>query len=143
MTQHERGVIERFFDYLTARDWESLATVFSPDVERVGPFGDRALGRERYVDLLAGLVPADYRNDVHRITYASDRRSAFARVTEHLGYPEQELHLEEAYSFQIGEDDLLSRVEVFWQTPESDPGGFGSATSEDSYASNRPGRPEA
>jgi ketosteroid isomerase-like protein len=131
------GIIERFFECLSARDWESLASVLAPDVERFGPFGDRVVGRRRYLDLLAGTVPLDYRNDVHQVTYAADGRSCFARVTEHLSYPEQDLHLQEAYSFHIDEAGVVSLVEVFWQTPQLDPGGLGSAGSEESFAARR------
>jgi hypothetical protein len=122
MAQHESGIVERFFECLTARDWEALGEVLSPEVERVGPLGDRVVGRRRYLDLLSGAVPARYHNDVHRVTYALDGRSGFARVTEHLAYPERELHLEEAYSFHIDEAGVVSRIEVFWRTPSSDPG---------------------
>jgi hypothetical protein len=130
------AAIERFFVALSARDWESFAGVLAPDVTRIGPFGDRVSGRERYVDLLRGLVPSAYGNDVHRITCAPDGRTAFARVTEHLGYPDRELHLEEAYAFGIGDDGQVTLVEIFLQTPDADPGGFGSATSAESYASS-------
>lgn len=128
--------IEQFFDFLTARDWEGLGGVLAPDVERVGPFGDRVVGRTRYLDFLAGVVPADYRNDVVRITYAPDRRSGFGRVTEHLGYPDRELHLEEVYSFTLDEDGVIAHIEIFWQHPDAEPEGFGSATSPESYASD-------
>jgi hypothetical protein len=127
------GVIERYFEHMTAHEWESLGAVLAPGVERVGPFGDRVVGRDRYVDMLRTLVPGQYGNDLHRVTYAPDTRSGFARVTEHLVYPGQEFHLEEAYSFEIDERGLLSRVEIYWQTPDLDPGGFGSATSEESF----------
>ena len=125
-----RDVVERFFEHLSALDWASLRGVLAADVERVGPFGDRVTGREDYVEFLAASVPADYRNDVHLITYAIDGRSAFARVTEHLGYPDQDLHFEETYLFGLDEAGLVARVEVFWQTPQLDHGGFGSATEE-------------
>jgi limonene-1,2-epoxide hydrolase len=120
------GVVERFFDHLSARDWASLKKDVAHEVERVGPFGDRIAGRDRYVALLEEAVPEDYRNDVHLVTYAADGRSAFARVTEHLGYPNQPLHLEEAYTFTLDGEGLVSRIEVFWQTPQYDPGGFWS-----------------
>jgi ketosteroid isomerase-like protein len=128
------GVVERFFAHLTARDWDRFGALLAEEVERVGPFGDRAVGRDRYVDLLRALVPSDYGNDVHRVIYAADGRSAFARVTEHLVYPHGTFHLEEAYAFEIGAGGSIDRLEVFWQTPGSDPAGFGSATSEESYA---------
>jgi hypothetical protein len=127
------GGVERFFEHLSARDWTSLKKDVArevervgPFVERVGPFGDRIAGRDRYVALLEEAVPDDYRNDVHLVTYAADGRSAFARVTEHLGYPNQPLHLEEAYTFTLDGEGLVSRIEVFWQTPQYDPGGFWS-----------------
>jgi ketosteroid isomerase-like protein len=129
------GVVERFFANLTARDWAGLGALLAEDVERVGPFGDRVVGRARYLDLLRGLVPSDYGNDVHRITYAADGRGAFARVTEHLVYPRGTFHLEETYAFEIGETGSIDRLEVFWQTPDRDPAGFGSATSAESFAS--------
>jgi limonene-1,2-epoxide hydrolase len=129
------GTIERFFTTLSARDWDAFALVLASGVERIGPFGDRVRGRDRYVDLLRGLVPSAYGNDVHRITCAADGGSAFARVTEHLGYPDRELHLEEAYAFALDHDGLISLVEVFLQTPTADPGGFGTAASAESYAS--------
>ena len=139
MAEHEGGIVERFFECLTARDWEALGAVLAPGVERVGPFGDRVVGRRRYLDLLSGVVPPRYGNDVHRVTYASDGRSGFARVTEHLAYPDQELHLEEAYSFHIDESGAISRVEVFWQTPSSDLRDVASAPSGQSGASSSAG----
>jgi hypothetical protein len=114
------GTIERFFGCLSARDWAGLGMLLSPQVERTGPLGDLVSGLANYLNLLRESVPESYGNDIHRITYALGGRSAFARVTEHLGYPDQELHLEEAYFFQIDERGLIARVEIFWQSPPSD-----------------------
>jgi ketosteroid isomerase-like protein len=115
------GIIERFFGHLSARDWASLGGVLAPEVERIGPFGDRVSGRDHYLAMLKEAVPADYRNDVHRVTYSADRRAAFARVTEHLGYPGHTLHLEEAYAFELDGGGWVRRIEVFWQTPQYKP----------------------
>ncbi len=112
------GSVERFFEHLSARDWASLRGDLTPDVERVGPLGDRVSGRERYLAMLEEAVPIDYGNDVHLVTYAADGLAAFARVTEHLGYSERRLHLEETYVFGLDSDGLVTRVEVFWQTPQ-------------------------
>ena len=128
------GVVERYFVHLTARDWAGLAVLLADDVERIGPFGDRVCGRARYLDLLRRVVPDDYGNDVHRVIYAADARSAFARVSEHLAYPHRVFDLEETYAFEIAPGGSIARIEVFWQTPDADPGGFGSAGSEASYA---------
>jgi ketosteroid isomerase-like protein len=115
------GIVERFFEHLSARDWASLRDVLTPDVQRVGPFGDRVSGRDRYLAMLEEAVPADYRNDVHLVTYSADGRAAWARVTEHLGYPDRTLHLEEAYAFGLDSGGLVGRIEVFWQTPQYEP----------------------
>ncbi|HSZ37614.1 MAG TPA: nuclear transport factor 2 family protein [Acidimicrobiales bacterium] len=112
-----RGAVERFFEHLTARDWEALRGDLAPEVVRVGPLGDRVEGRDRYLAMLADAVPGEYGNDVHVVTYAADGRSAFARVTEHLGYPNETMHLEEAYAFGLDDDGTVRRIEVFWQTP--------------------------
>jgi hypothetical protein len=117
------GPVERFFEHLSARDWELLRLDLAPGVERVGPFGDRVSGRDHYLAMLEDAVPADYRNDLHLVTYAADGRSTFARVTEHLGYPDALLHLEEAYAFGFDGAGLVSRIEVFWQTPQDRPNG--------------------
>lgn len=116
------GRVERFFAHLSARDWGSLRDDLASDVARVGPFGDRVVGRDRYLAMLEAAVPADYHNDVHLVVYAADGRAAFARVTEHLGYPDQTLHLEEAYAFGLDGGGMVTRIEVFWQTPQYDPG---------------------
>ena len=116
------GPVERFFEHLSARDWASLRGELAPEVERIGPFGDRVAGRDRYLAMLEEAVPDDYGNDVHLVTYAADGRAAFARVTEHLSYPNQTLHLEEAYVFGLDDAGRVRRVEVFWQTPQDDTG---------------------
>lgn len=136
MTSSAIDIVERFFSHLTAREWNHLGPILYEDVLRIGPFGDQITGRQAYLDFLRATVPSDYGNDVQRIISTPDERFAFAKVTEHLRYEEVEFHLDEAYSFDIGEDGLICRVEVYWQTPQFDPGGFGSATSDDSYASS-------
>ena len=132
-------VVASFFVRLTARDWASFGDLLAADVERIGPFGDRITGRERYVAFLAGSLskeygPEAYGNDVHGVVCSPDGRTACARVTEHLAYPDRALHLEEAYWFHLQADGVVARIEIFWQTPGNDPGGSGSAGSEESDA---------
>lgn len=117
------GTIERFFGCLSARNWAGLGMVLSPEIDRIGPLGDLVHGKANYLELLRESVPEVHGNDIHRITYALGAASAFVWVTEHLGYPDQELHLEEAYFFQIDQRGLITRVEIFWQSHESGPDG--------------------
>jgi hypothetical protein len=135
--------VERYFFHLTAREWSDLGTFLAQEVLRIGPYGDQLTGRQVYLDFLRTTVPADYGNDVLRIVSTPDGLFAFAKVTEHLRYEEVEYHLDEAYSFEIGEDGLIRRVEIYWQTPQFHAGGFGSATSEDSYASKGSTNPDS
>ncbi len=136
LTSVATDIVEHFFSHLTAREWNELGTILDQEVLRIGPFGDQLTGRQVYLDFLRAIVPTDYGNDVRRIISTPDGLFAFATVTEHLRYGEEEYHLDEAYSFDFGEDGLICRVEIFWQTPQNDPGGFGSAASDDSYASS-------
>lgn len=111
-----QGVVDRYFLHLSGRDWTSLGAVLAEDVVRVGPLGDEVSGRAPYLELLKDSVPERYSNDVRQVVYASGGTSAFARVTEHLFYPGNELHLEETYAFEIARE-VITRVEVFWQSP--------------------------
>ena len=129
MASRTTDLVQRFFSHLTARDWDELSTILDHEILRIGPFGDGLSGRQVYLDFLRAAVPPDYGNDVRRIIATPDGRFAFATVTEHLRYEEEEFHLDEAYSFEIGENGLITRIEIYWQTPHNDPGGFGSAAS--------------
>ena len=135
MTSSATDIVERFFSHLTAREWDGLGAIIDQEVMRIGPFGDQLTGRQIYLDFLRATVPPEYGNDVLRIISSPDGLFAFAKVTEHLRYGEVEFHLDEAYSFELGDDGMIRRVEVYWQTPQNDPGGFGSASSDDSYTS--------
>jgi hypothetical protein len=115
------GVIERLFDRLTAGDWAGFGALLSPDAERIGPWGDRMEGRDRYVEMMAGPL-RDGRGttwDVHQIVYARGGQSGFARVTADLG-PGLGMPFErfdQILAFTMNDAGLICRVEVFWQTP--------------------------
>ena len=68
------GVIERLLGRLIAGDWAGYRALLSPDAERIGPYGDRMVGRDGYVAMMAGPLK-DGRGttwDVHQVVYASD-----------------------------------------------------------------------
>jgi len=115
------GVIERMFERMTACDWAGFGALLTPDVERIGPWGDRMVGRDRYVETIAGPL-RDGRGttwDVHQIVYAPERESGFARVTANLGpglgAPFE--RFDQVLAFTMDEEGLIRRLEVFWQTP--------------------------
>ena len=115
------GVIEEFLGRLTVGDWTGFGALLSPDAQRIGPYGDQIVGRDHYVDLVAGPLK-DGRGttwDVHQIAYTPDGQSGFARVTANLGpglgLPYE--RFEQILALTLDEDGLVCRVEVFWQTP--------------------------
>jgi hypothetical protein len=111
------GVIERVFDCLIAGDWAGYGALLSPDAERIGPLGDRIVGRERFVEMMA--EPSQGATwEVHQIVYAPDGRSGFARVTALLPPGRADFEqFAETLAFEMDDAGLVSRVEVFWQTP--------------------------
>ena len=119
------GVVETMFEHLAVYDWDSFRLLLSIDIERIGPFGERVVGRDAYVELMAGGAQqsGDDGNrttwDVHYVAYTHDRRSAFARVTAHV--PQPELRIEQVLAFQLDENGLICRIEVFWRNPRSGP----------------------
>ena len=120
------GVVERMFEHLAAQDWDSFRALLSTDVERIGPFGERVVGRDAYVELMASAKQptsdADRHRttwDVHCVAYTQDRRSAFARVTAHVPQGDRELRIEQTLAYKIDENGLLSGIEVFWRDPRS------------------------
>ena len=115
------GVIEQFFSRLIAGDWYGLRALLAPEMERIGPWGDRIVGRDRCIEMMTS-IPSGPSNvpDVHRIAYTPDRRSGFARSTAHpaLG-PVSEI--EQILEFVMDDQGLVSLIGVFWQTPDSAP----------------------
>ena len=119
------GVVERLFDRLSVSDWDGFASLLSANVERIGPVGERLVGRDAYLELIAGPESeSDDESqrttwDVHCIAYGPDARSAFARVTARVPRPGQELQIEQTLAFSIDPDGLIACVEVFWRDPRS------------------------
>ena len=118
------AVVERMFEHLTARDWDAFGALLSTGVERIGQFGERVVGRDAYVEFMAGgeqPTSDDDRPtwDVHCVAYTDDGRSAFARVTAHVPQGDRELRIEEVLAYQIDESGLISGIEVFWRDPRS------------------------
>ena len=118
------GAVERFFQTLIERDWDAFHALLAVDVARVGPQGERLVGRDEYVEYMTGTASAPDGTqqttwDIHSVGYGADGRSAFARVTAHI--PQWDLHFEETLAFVIGAEGLISLIEVFWRDPNAEP----------------------
>ena len=118
MTDGAGGVVERFFHSLNTCDWDTVGALVATGVERIGPQGERQVGRDEYIELMARTESDGGQQstwDVHSIAYTMDARSAFARVTAHV--PQFDLRFEETLTFAIDADELISLIEVFWRDP--------------------------
>ncbi len=116
--------VERMFDHLAHADWGSFGALLAPEVERIGPFGERLEGRDAYVELMAGGSQATSADDgrrtswdLHDVAYTSDGRSAFARITAHVPRDDREMQIEQTLAFTLDEGGLITRIEVFWRDP--------------------------
>lgn len=108
------GIVERMFEHLAAADWDSFGALLSTQVERIGPLGERAVGRDAYVELMsasAHMTTADDPRrttwDVHCIAYTDDRRSAFARITAHVPRTGREMRIEQTLAYKLDESGLI------------------------------------
>jgi hypothetical protein len=50
MIESAGGVVERLFECLIANDLAGYGALLSPDVERIGPWGDRMVGRDSLLE---------------------------------------------------------------------------------------------
>ncbi len=112
-----RDVIERYLHSLVEQDWATFASCLSDDdFTRVGPYGDTYSSKDDYVAFLAELLPtlAGYEMRVDRITDADGM--AFAELSETVEVDGTPLRTPECLTFELTDDDRISRVEVFTQT---------------------------
>ena len=111
-------IIERYLDAIASHDWAALDECIADDIIRVGPYGDRYVGRDDYVAFIADLMPRlkGYRMEVHRITYASDVL-AFAELTETVDADGKPFRTPEVLVFAVDGDRVIARVDIFIQTP--------------------------
>jgi hypothetical protein len=86
------------------------------------------VGRDRILEMMSEVPGTTW--DVHRIVYAPDGQSAFARVT---AYPARGglSQFEETLAFVMNDEGLVSLIEVFWQTLWIAPPSLGSSTTDD------------
>ena len=137
MTDSNDRIVERTFEHLASRDWHAFGALLSPDVARIGPFGERVFGRGAYVELMSRGTPGSGDGtqrttwDVHRVVYARDRRSAFARVTAHVPRSGRELRIEQTLAYELEANGLIARIEVYWRDPRGRPSQVERSTTSD------------
>jgi ketosteroid isomerase-like protein len=110
--------IERYLDAIASQDWTVVDECIADDIVRVGPYGDRFVGRDDYVAFLADLMPKlrGYLMEIHRVTHASDVL-AFAELTETVRMDGKAMRTPEVLVFELNGDGRIARIGIFIQTP--------------------------
>ncbi|HYZ68305.1 MAG TPA: nuclear transport factor 2 family protein [Mycobacterium sp.] len=112
------GIVERYLHAIAAQDWDVVDECITDDIVRVGPYGDRFVGRDVYLAYIAELMPklAGYTMKLDRVTYAADRL-AFAELRETVEVEGKRTVTQEVLVFELGADGRIARVEIYIQTP--------------------------
>jgi hypothetical protein len=107
----------RFFERIGAKDWAGLAPCISPDVRRVGPWGDAWEGREPYLAFLTATVNAmeQYTLDIKRVF--SDGTYTVAQLSETWLVDGKLTRYDQAIVVNVGRDGLVEQVECYLQSP--------------------------
>ena len=109
------SLVRTYLDAIAAHDWDGLRASIAADVVRTGPYGDVYSGRDAYVDFLSGLMPTlqGYAMDVAAVTPVGDGRRVFAELTETVEMSGEVIVTPEVLVFELGDDGLIDRVEIF------------------------------
>ena len=119
-----RGVVERYLEFLTAHDWDGLATTIADEgLSREGPFCDLIEGKDHYVAYLRKILTTltGHRLDVKRVSHV-DNRVSFVELTESFEIDGASAAWPECLLFEQNDDGLISHVSVFFKQRQADTG---------------------
>jgi hypothetical protein len=108
-------LVERYLACLVDHDWEGAGACLSPEVVRIGPFGDTYTGREPYLAYLAEVMPGleGYSMEVYRVVAAG--RIVLAELRETVQVDGKPKVTPELLVFDLDEGGAISRVAVYAQ----------------------------
>lgn len=112
------GIVESYLHAIASHDWDVVDECIADDIVRVGPYGDRFVGRTDYLAFIADLMPRlkGYAMTLGRVTYVADRR-AYAELSETVELDGKPMRTPEVLVFELTGDGRIARVEIFIQTP--------------------------
>lgn len=118
MPDPSKQTVERYLHAIASHDWDAVRDCVAGDIVRVGPYGDRYEGAERYLAFVAELMPklVGYLMEIDRVTYSS-HSLAFAELSETVELEGKPVRTPEVLVFVLGGDGRIERVDVFIQTP--------------------------
>jgi len=112
------AMVHRYLDTMVDHDWEGLAACLSPDVVRLGPYGDDYHGVDDYVAFLRATLEAlvGYDMRVDRVVpgvVPGGPEVVLAELSETVTIDDVRLETPEAIVFDLAPDGRIARVAVF------------------------------
>jgi SnoaL-like domain len=124
------AAVERYLAALDERDWSGLAaTLTDGEFERIGPFRDIVASKLAYVAFLERVVSAlsGYRLVPERV--ADAELVVYAEVTESFVHEGERKAFPEVLVFDLADDGLIRRVQVYIMRPGEEPAVEGASAS--------------
>jgi ketosteroid isomerase-like protein len=111
-------IIERYLDAIASHDWAVVDGCIADDITRVGPYGDRYVGRDDYMAFIVDVMPRlpGYAMERHRVSYLGDGL-AYAELSETTTLDGKSMVTSEVLVFALDGDRRIARVDIFIQTP--------------------------
>jgi hypothetical protein len=109
------------------QDWSGLAaTLTDGDFERIGPYCDVIPSKSEYVAYLDRVVSSlpEYRLTPERVV--STEGVVYAEITESCVHADQKMTFPEVLVFDLADDGLIRRIQVYLMQPGEEPGGADS-----------------
>jgi len=112
-------IVERYLDAIASHDWDVVGECIADHIVRVGPYGDRFVGRTDYLAFITDLMPKlkGYSMTLGRVTHVADRR-AYAELSETVELDGKPMRTAEVLVFELDGDGRIARVDVFIQRPQ-------------------------
>jgi hypothetical protein len=115
--------VERYLAAMDEQDWSGLAaTLTDGDFERIGPYCDVIPSKGDYVAYLDRVVSSlpEYRLTPVRVV--STEGVVYAEITESCVHAGEKMTFPEVLVFDLGDDGLIRRIQVYLMTPGEEPG---------------------
>ena len=119
--------VERYLAAMDEQDWSGLAaTLTDGDFERIGPYCDVIPSKSEYVAYLDRVVSSlpEYRLTPERVV--STEGVVYAEITESCVHAGEKMAFPEVLVFELADDGLIRRIQVYMMQPGEEPGRAGS-----------------
>jgi limonene-1,2-epoxide hydrolase len=117
-----RAAVSRYLVALANHDWRALSATLSPDVHRVGPYGDVHDGRDAYCAFLRTTLESLGGYELEIARTAATAGTVAVELSETVDDPGGRLRTEECVVFDVA-GGLIERIRVYLQSSRHVDGG--------------------